>query len=94
MFFDQPLKIKHQQLALLAISHMAPDVKFETVADYFPRDHYDGLKGGFRGFSIKMNPSKADTSVCLMWIQLCQHSQQVAQAQLIISHVPQGSQRS
>lgn len=53
-----------------------------------------GLREDHRGLSVRINPSKADTSVCLTWIHLCLHSQQVAQWQFITSHDPQRSQRS
>lgn len=61
----------------------------------FPKGPQRGLlRGGFKSLFVKPNPSKVGTSVCVMWIQLCLHSQQVAQLQLIITRVPQGSQRS
>lgn len=51
--------MKCQQWALLAIVGMAPYLRLETLAGYFPRGLSEGLRGGFRGLSIKMNPSKA-----------------------------------
>lgn len=72
-------KMKCQQWALLAIVGMAPYLRLETLAGYFPRGLSEGLRGGFRGLSIKMNPSKADISVCRTWIRLCLQSQQAAQ---------------
>lgn len=88
------LKNETPTMSLSAMIDMAPDLTFETSAAYFPKGHNEGLKGGFRDLSVKMKPSKADTSVCVTWIQLCLHSQRVARAQLFTSHVPQGFQRS